>query len=278
MAPWVELCLIAAALYAAECCIWSRRDDRVFVQGREKWRAITGPAVEIGASGGLTFGPWWPGRAIVRARRSPSTPAAFDTTAIQTRVDAFAAATRTLTALSIALFSFTFIVLPAWLANLSLAATWIWIVVYVLGMMALIGTAALRADRRLYPRATSRSERILPMMLSPISAMRAPQHLSRDLLDDFHHLAITFVLCDRATFRAAVRRALFDARRADDPNGGEVTRQIEGLLDRTRTRAAVMAAPDAQDNCRAFCPRCDAQYVDASASCADCGVALVSFG
>jgi hypothetical protein len=279
MPVWLELLLVAAALYLAECLVWCRRGDVVFAESKKWWRRSDEPHVEIRSRGGFTPGSLLPARAVVRCRRALHHREAFNTAAASKRLREARVALGRVRFLSSVLFVFVFAAVPLLLWKISLAASWPAFAAVAAGLMLVIATEAAWADRVLYPKRSGRFERVLPLVLSPISAMKAAQHLSLDLFDDYHPIAVSFVLCDEDTFGAVARQALFDAafaRSSDETRAIGV--EVDALLRRTGRRNRVMAAPAAEDDCRGFCPRCHGQYVDTSALCADCGVSLVTFG
>jgi hypothetical protein len=167
------------------------------------------------------------------------------------------------------------------------------------GLFALaIATATLfrRAHRALYPDAEDeRFTHTLTIALSPANAMRAHDALSRPLLEEFHPLAVAKVFLPEAGFHDFARRVLLDLRHPalpDCPSEDAAARRAEFFW-RTVLREAAEAMlkrsglqPDdlcrppkpADESCRAFCPRCLAQFTSTTGHCADCGgLELVAF-
>jgi hypothetical protein len=149
----------------------------------------------------------------------------------------------------------------------------------------------------LYPSAEDeRFTHTLTVALSPPNAIRACDSLSRPLFESFHPLALAKVFLPASGFHQFAREVLLDIRHpalpvcpVNDPTAGATE-----LFARSALRQAVerflkkhgidpyelCRPPTPTDNsCRAFCPRCGAQFTTLEATCADCGgLKLAAFG
>lgn len=135
---------------------------------------------------------------------------------------------------------------------------------------------------------------VFAVCLSPASAMRTAEAVSRDLLSEFHPLAVAAVVCPRERFiaLAAVElRALRNPSPADclpaDTDAGRAEAWFrEQTADRLENAlrehgvdlAELLAPPPRADDALAYCPRCLNQFVFETGNCADCGgIALQPF-
>jgi len=146
-----------------------------------------------------------------------------------------------------------------------------------------------RAYRVLYPDATDErfSQCLMVLLFSP-AAMRAHDLLSRSLLERFHPVAVAATLCAGADFRRFARQILLDlqhpalplategkpehaaieaAARAQTLAAVELTVRSAGATPAELTRPPLPLDP----TCRAFCPRCHAQFTSPDLRCTDCG-------
>jgi hypothetical protein len=188
-----------------------------------------------------------------------------------------------------ALFLYSLVIVPGLIWYFGLGWTWLGL---LLGLLALtIATAIFfcRAHRALYPAAgDARFAHTLTIALAPSSALRAHDALSRPLLENFHPLAVAKHLLSDQEFRPFARRVLLDLRHPAMPLG--MSEQPEVVATEASSRRALLAAaeeflrqhglaPDdlgraptpADDSCRSFCPRCDAQFTTLTGRCVDCG-------
>lgn len=234
------------------------------------------------------------------AERAPALRALFeaslDTTAVQSRLAAFDRASRPLRPWCSALVVFTFALAPAAIWCVGLRLSWAPLVAALLAQIGVIATRFARAHRALFPEATEeRFAKVLTVALSPANAMRALDALSRPLFEAFHPLAVAAVLLPPADFRDLARAVLLDVRHPAQPvcpepdPAAQATEQyarrlLEEAVERVVRRRGL--DPDAlrrppqpvEPDCRAYCPRCGAQFTTTHGTCADCGgLALVAF-
>ena len=222
--------------------------------------------------------------------------ASLDTEAIERRSQELQARLRTLRWLANGLFVYLFGFAPGLIWYLGLKLSWLGL---VLGLFALTTATAVffhRAHRALYPRAEDeRFTHTLTIALAPMTTMRAHDALSRSCFERFHPLALAKVFLSKADFRDFARRVLLDLRHPAEPvctsanpaaHATELharktlQRAVEDWLKTNAVQPDELCKPPvpADDSCRAFCPRCEAQFTTASGTCTDCGgLALVAF-
>jgi hypothetical protein len=148
------------------------------------------------------------------------------------------------------------------------------------------------AHRRIFPGPNrERLQRIAMMLLVPTGAMRAPATLSRNLLANFHPLAVALVLCSAETFRTLAQRSLLSVNQlahAPAPTGGNsgdaiavwfYSRLAHHLADVVSRRSLepneLLQAPQPDPDALSYCPRCHAQFVVSSGACRECGNATL---
>lgn len=217
---------------------------------------------------------------------------------IRARLDAEAVATRwgevgpllrPIRWLANSVFLLVFVVAPCLIWQLGFAMAWLGLLI---ALIALTGSTALffcRAHRRLFPQLSDdRFTFTLTVALAPTTAMRAHDLLARYSCEIFHPLAVAKVFLGRSSFENFARRVLRDVRHPAQPvnPGGGTEMEAAELHGRTVLRAAVedflrsagcdlkqlVDAPLPVDgSCRAYCPRCEAQFTAVDARCLDCG-------
>lgn len=194
------------------------------------------------------------------------------------------------------LFVFLFAAAPCLIWRLGLALSWPGLLIALLALT--IGTAFYfrHAHRALFLKLEDeRFTFTLTVALAPTTAMRAHDLLTRTCCETFHPLAVAKVFLARDDFERFARRVLLDLRHPAQPvcPGGVPELEAAELHGRTALRAAaedflreagcdlekLCAAPTPADEaCRAYCPRCEAQFTSLEAQCADCGgLAVVPF-
>jgi len=222
--------------------------------------------------------------------------ASLDERVVAQRWQDFQKQFRNVRRLSNSLFVYLLVVVPVLIWHFGFMLSWLGLLV---GLVALTTTAAVlfhRAHRALYPNAEDeRFTHTLTIALAPTSALRAHDALSRPLVEMFHPLAVAKVLLPEARFRLFARRVLLDirhpalpltprddpAQRATESQARTALRQsAEQLLKRSGIEPDELcrAPMPADKSCRAYCPRCGAQFTTPVGSCADCGgLALMAF-
>lgn len=125
--------------------------------------------------------------------------------------------------------------------------------------------------------------RQVALLVSPVSAIRAPDLVAQHLLAEFDPLAVAAVLLGRERFAELVREELAELLYGI-PTPGEVEDETRRWFHERRRRAVQRLAkeqgvdleglfqppPREDEGCRTFCPRCRAQYVLTEGVCASC--------
>jgi hypothetical protein len=215
--------------------------------------------------------------------------AALDSGAIEKRWNEFRQNCRKLRLLSNVLFAYLFGLVPILIWNLGFRLSWLGL---LLGLVTLTVTSAVlfyRAHKKLYLAAEDeRFTHTLTVALSPPNAVRACDTLSRPLFENFHPLAVGKAFLPESRFRNYARDVLLDLRYpalpvcpSDDPTSlatelfarSAMREAVELMLKRSGIEPDALCRPPrpADETCRAFCPRCGAQYTTVDSNCTDCG-------
>ncbi len=222
--------------------------------------------------------------------------ASLDIRAVERRWQEFRARSRHLRWLGNALVGYVFVAAPTVIWFVGLRLSWLGLFVGLFALAVATATLFRRAHRALYPNAEDeRFTHTLTIALSPANAMRAHDALSRPLLEEFHPLAVAKVLLPPAAFPNLARRILLDlrhpalpdcpsddaaARRAGSFWRGALREAAENMLKRSGIQPDDLCRPPkpVDESCRAYCPRCGAQFTSPIGCCADCGgLELVAF-
>lgn len=187
------------------------------------------------------------------------------------------------------LFAYLFVAAPVVIWFVGFKLTWLWLLLGLLVLTITLATLFYRAHRALYPAEDDdRFTHMLTIALSPATATRAHDTLSRPLLQTFHPLVPAKLFLDPAAFREFAGCVLRDARQPAlpvCPNDDATARAVElhwrtVLLTNLETFLKTNGAdldeltrpPEPADaSCRAYCPRCLAQFTSVSGTCTDCG-------
>ena len=221
---------------------------------------------------------------------------AFDAAGAEKRWRQFQQDTRRLRLIANSLFVYLFVFAPALIWGVGLKLSWPGLLV---GLVAFTGSLAWlfrREHLKLYPAAEDeRFTQFLTVLLSPATAIRARDMLTRPLLENFHPLTIARVVCAPKQFRSlasAILREirhpalplcpLADARAQEAERSWRllVQNRIEKLLRKSGLDLEELSGPPAPSDsaCRSYCPRCLTQFVTEAARCGDCGgLQTVSF-
>jgi hypothetical protein len=212
----------------------------------------------------------------------------LDSAAIKQRWENFLKRTRTIRWLTNILFVYLFVAVPGLIWNLGLKSSWVSLLI---GLFVLTGTIAFlfrRVHASLYPRCDDdRFAQSLTVFLSPVTAVRAQDILSRPLLEQFHPLALVQVFCSQDCFQRFAKKILLELRFPPLPvsPAGLDAEQTE-RFSRSALRIAaenfltqneinpdklVSPPPRADATCQTYCPRCEAQFTTRDGICADCG-------
>ena len=213
----------------------------------------------------------------------------LDTKAIQKRLEEFRARTRVLRWLVNALFAYVFAALPVILWQYGLKQTWIELLIGLLGLTTAIAILFSRAQRQFYPDAGEEGfTQAIVVLLSPATAIRARDALSRPLLENYHPLAVAQVLLPVEKFREFARRVLLEIEHpclpvcpTNEPGPQAAEREarlalrdaLKEFLKRSGLDPTALVKPPlpAEESCKSYCPRCGAQFVLIETTCLDCG-------
>jgi hypothetical protein len=223
--------------------------------------------------------------------------ATLDTKAVEQRWQELQKLSRPVRLLANALFVYLFLFAPGLIWQLGFKLSWLGLLVGLFALTTATAVFFYRAYRTLYPQAEDeRFTHTLTIALAPMTTMRAHDTLSRSLFESFHPLAVANALVPKSDFRDFARRVLLDLRHPAEPvcPGPNPAARATELHARTVLQTAVEnllkqsgVAPEElckppvplDESCRAYCPRCGAQFTTLSGNCADCGgLALVAFG
>lgn len=220
----------------------------------------------------------------------------FDSNQIEVLRRDFNQQIRPIRLLANALILLVFVVAPALIWLIGLKTVWLGLLIVLLGLTITTATFFARLHRKLYPvAADERFTHSLIIALAPASTMRAHDLVSRPLLENFHPLAVAKNLLASDDFNHFTRRILLDLRHPVPPtcpNSLASAVATEAFHRRHLLEAAEVwltenkLSPDelcrppvpTDESCRAYCPRCESQFISTSGQCADCGgLALVAF-
>jgi hypothetical protein len=146
----------------------------------------------------------------------------------------------------------------------------------------------LRCYRKIWPHESLPWRHRVLMVLTPPAVMRAADYLLRELLAEFHWVAVVTATVDKSQrerlLAGYVRRLEFPApwEQADCRVGREARRMwrdtvLEFVALHFGNPNELIRQPKRESNeVSAFCPRCTAQFVK-SGACSDCGVELKAF-
>jgi len=190
-----------------------------------------------------------------------------------------------------------FVIAPLLIGFIGLELVWGWLLLGVLGLTITTATYFHKLHREFFPNAADeRFTQTLLIALAPATTMRAHDSASRPLLESFHPLAIAKNLLAPGDFQLFARRLLRDLRHPVPPlcpNAQPEAIATEAFYRRTLLTVTetwlsenqivpgelCQPPPPTDESCRAYCPRCEAQFTSPAGGCADCGgVPLVAFG
>jgi len=188
-----------------------------------------------------------------------------------------------------ALFGYLFVLSPLAIWLVGLGRSWPGLLAGLLALTATIAVLFHRSHKRLYPAAEDeRFTHSVIFLLSPATAIRARDALSRPLLEAYHPLTVAKALCPEERFknmaRSCWRELNFPALPVcpeGEPIAQETERYSRGVLQKTVEEflresgidpASLLPPPTpADETCQSFCPRCLAQFTTRDGLCGDCG-------
>jgi hypothetical protein len=213
----------------------------------------------------------------------------FDIRAIERLWQEFQKRTAAISLLANGVFLHLFVVSPMLLHHWSLRRCWPGLLITLLALTSATAVLFHRAHKYFYPYATEeRFSHFLMISLAPATTIRANDVLSRPLLESFHPLAIAKTFCSDQEFREFARQTYREvsypalprsprnetlAQAAEHHGRTVLLKTIEGFLAQNGVAPKTLTTPPApaDEFCRAYCPRCLAQFVVPTGMCADCG-------
>jgi len=215
---------------------------------------------------------------------------AFNTRAIEKRLDAFYRATSLLRMLCVLFFVLLFVMVPAAVYLGRFSELVYRVLPMLLGVWLLLMVCFYVAHRRLHrwdwP---SRWKALMTMVFTPTAAIRACDAVGKQLLRGFDPLAIAAVVCRDEVFRTFAWRVVQDLRHplpppphapVDPLHDAAAAAFRERLIDRVgrvmKKRGMAIAdltvaPPPSDPSLRSYCPRCRLEYLVESGTCRDCG-------
>ena len=194
------------------------------------------------------------------------------------------------------LFGYLFVLAPILIWFLGFRLCWPGLLAGLLMLTTATTVLFHRIHKALYPAAEDeRFTHSFTILLCPATTIRAQDVLSRPLFEAFHPLALAKVFCREREFRAFARDVVREIRFPGlpvcpqaEPAAPAVERQARGALQRAAEGFLKQCGLDPEElaqpplptdeTCRAYCPRCLAQFTATADTCADCGgLALVTF-
>lgn len=213
----------------------------------------------------------------------------LDSEAIRERLQAFRRSTLPLLVACTAFFLSLVIPFAMLWVNQGISTTWAWA---FLGNGVVFATSALilygRALRALYPaESKGRHQSLWHLVLSPLGIVRLRDLISRDLLYEFHPIAVANVLAESDAYNLLARRYLVRAREAASGTAATVGSAVEEAgtwrakswkneLEAYLTKGGcnlseLLQAPPRRDpSSRTYCPLCLTEYTLAEGKCSDC--------
>jgi hypothetical protein len=121
----------------------------------------------------------------------------------------------------------------------------------------------------------SRWKALFSTILSPISAARAMDGPARDILAAFHPITVAGIVCTREELESFAGQDLRSSRHSPQGESWYVQQLhllLAGMLKPLGVDSGrLLGAPDREDGCLLYCPRCRAQFNRVRESCSDCG-------
>jgi len=200
---------------------------------------------------------------------------ATDATAIEDRLRAFCRKSRWLDLAVNLQFFLLFMIVPMAFFRFGSRALWP-MVGAVLATSIFIAWQSVRLHKFFFPGdGEGRFKSVFSTVLSPIYAIRAEDAVARDLLAGFHPVAVAGVMCSQKELEAfageQLRMNKFSSR-GTGWYGEQLQLALARMLEKKGVDAKLLlAAPEREEGCVLYCPRCRAQYTKVREGCADCG-------
>jgi hypothetical protein len=184
------------------------------------------------------------------------------------------------------LFVYLFVFVPLTIWRYGLKMFWIPLLAGLLILTVSIAIYFRRAHKAFYPKAEDeRFTHFFTIMLSPATAIRALDILSRPLMETFHPLALASVFCPAEKLREMAAPVWRDIQFPLLPGAGAVSsaadqtsqaafrKTVENFLKRNKIKPDELLRPPQplDESCAAYCPRCLSQFMKSDCGCPDCG-------
>ncbi len=272
MTEVLSLVAVAWLVYFSDA-LWWVGPDRIVLRGREArgMRAQLGPSFTVRGEAGFFIPRMTPGfdcHFDIEAHAEGDKPVS-EAVIIKT-AEAAQAAARPLQTLGALLWGFCFVLAPLLMLVLGLSRTWIALVVVLFSSAIAIVICFARAWARIHTTDKDGWKgEALPLLLSPLAAIRAADTLTRKACVDFDGLAVVSALATEKDFLRIARLQYFAADNA----------RVEKLLAAKGLKAALLAPPAQADaEMKGYCPRCHVQLVRDNGECPECpDVPVVAF-
>jgi hypothetical protein len=284
------LLLFGLGLYLAECGLWVKPGELLFLTWFRRFSLIQGPALRFRNPWPLGFTSRFPtpvpGVSILLA------PASLSLKDAQNRWNEFQKATRVLNWLPQGLLLVILDALVLYFIRRGFPLAWAILFFIFLALHFSITATFWRAHRALYPSARqARIKKTLLCLVSPWQSSRAAGLLGDGLLNGFHPLVAAKLFLDEAAFLkltrgwllrlrypAIVHREVDQARWLAPDSAGEEKALVEWMKGLGLNTAELLKPPLASGPTHlSYCQRCDIEYVIAEGRCGDCGRELVPF-
>ena len=283
------------------CFAWSEiksieaRAKRVMVNGEPLFKA---PSPGFATKMAQTLRQFREGTKAERERLTNQTVnQSFDTSQIAQQWDEFKSQTSSLRFVTNGLFIYLFILSPLIIWRFGFHRSWPFLLAALLALTFLTAMVFRRAHNKFYPAAEDeRFTHFLITLLSPVTAIRACDVLSRPLFEAYHPLALAKIFCPTGQFEAMARRywreilyAALPICPREDRLALETERYSRSVLQEAaerflkrsgiETNALIQAPLPADETCLSYCPRCLVQFMARDGICPDCGgLPLAPFG
>ncbi len=273
-------------LYLAECGLWVKPGELLFLSWFRRFSLIQGPA--------LRFRDPWPlgftGRFPTSVSGALTAPASLSVKDAQTQWDEYHKATRVLNWLTQSLLLIILAALVLYFVRRGFPLAWAILFFIFLILHVAVTAVFWRAHQALYPVAKNpRIKKTLLCLASPWQSSRAADLLGDDLLKGFHPLVAAKLFLDADAFLKLARgwmlRLRYPALRGpeeslwlDSTAKGEEKTLSQWLKDLKVDTAELLKPPAPSEPTHlSYCQRCDIEYVIAEGRCGDCGRELTPF-
>ncbi len=272
MTEVLGLVAVAWLVYVSDA-LWWVGPDRVVLSGRDArgMRAQLGPSFTVRGDAGVfipRITPAFDYHFEIDPNAAGDRPASE--TVIVKAAAAAQSAARLLQRMGALLWGFCFLVAPVLMLGLGLRRVWIALVAVLFASAIAIVICFARAWRRIHPHDKHgwKGEAV-PLILSPLAAIRAADTLTRKACASFDGLAVVSALATQEDFLRIARLQYFAPDNA----------RLETLLATRGLKAALLAPPaQADSEMKGYCPRCHVQLVRDSGECPECPeVPVVAF-